>query len=169
MTLLSSFAPVINQNCRVLILGSMPGVASLQKQQYYAHPRNAFWSIINELLGVDKSKSYEDACSLLNNTGVAVWDVLKACRRSGSLDSNIESLSESANDFVSFFTEHQSIRAVFFNGRAAEKMFQKHVLTAVAKKFPDLFYHRLPSTSPAYAAMRFDEKLKYWRKITEYL
>ena len=169
MTLLTGFEPVIKDNCRVLILGSMPGVASLQKQQYYAHPRNAFWPILNELLNIDKSKTYEESCSSLNTRGVAVWDVLKACKRSGSLDSNIESISESANDFEVFFAEYKTIRTVFFNGGAAEKLYKKHVLDLANSKHPGLIYHRLPSSSPAYAAMSYDEKLRHWQKIKEYL
>ncbi len=169
MTLLTGFEAVIKGNCRVLILGSMPGIASLQKQQYYAHPRNAFWPIINELLNIDKSKTYAESCSLINASGVAVWDVLKACKRSGSLDSNIESKSESANDFEKLFAEYKTIRAVFFNGSTAEKLYKKHVSSLVDRKYPELIYHRLPSSSPAYAAMNYDEKLKQWQKIVEYL
>jgi len=169
MTLLAGFEPVINENCRVLILGSMPGVVSLQKQQYYAHPRNAFWPIIMELLDIDKSKTYEESCSLLNTSGVAVWDVLKACKRVGSLDSNIESVSESANDFEKLFAEYKTIRAIFFNGGTAEKLYNKHVLGLANNKYSDLIYHRLPSSSPAYAAMSYEEKLKQWKKIVEYL
>jgi hypoxanthine-DNA glycosylase len=169
MTLLTGFEPVIKDNCRVLILGSMPGVASLQKQQYYAHPRNAFWPILNELLNIDKSMIYEESCSLLNSRGVAVWDVLKACKRSGSLDSNIESLSENANDFEKLFTEYKTVRAIFFNGGTAEKLYKKHVSSLEGSKHPGLVYHRLPSSSPAYAAMSYKEKLKRWRKISEYL
>ena len=169
MTLLTGFDAVIKDNCRVLILGSMPGMASLQKQQYYAHPRNAFWPIVSELFALDENKPYEEKCSLLNTRGVAVWDVLKACRRVGSLDSNIESISENANDFENLFVEYKTIRAVFFNGGAAEKLYKKHVLGLANDKYNDLIYHRLPSSSPAYAAMSFDEKLKQWQKIKEYL
>ncbi len=153
----------------MLILGSMPGVASLQKQQYYAHPRNAFWPIINELLAIDKSNTYEESCSLLNASGVAVWDVLKACKRSGSLDADIETISEKANNFVNFFAEYKDIRAVFFNGGTAEKLYKKHVLNLANDKHLDLIYHRLPSSSPAYASMSYEEKLKQWQKIKEYL
>jgi TDG/mug DNA glycosylase family protein len=167
--LLSGFEPVINENCRVLILGSMPGITSLQKEQYYAHPRNAFWPIIFELLDIEKSKSYEDKCSLLNAHGLAIWDVLRDCRRSGSLDSNIETASENANDFVKLFAMHKAIRAVFFNGAAAENLYKKHVQAAVYYCHAGLIYHRLPSSSPAYAAMSYPEKLKRWQKINEYL
>lgn len=167
--MLTGFEPVIKENCRVLILGSMPGIASLQKQQYYAHPRNAFWPIIFELLDIEKSKPYEESCFLLNASGVALWDVLQACRRAGSLDSNIESPSENANDFVGFFASYKAIKAVFFNGGAAEKLYKKHVLKRANEKHPGLVYHRLPSSSPAYAAMSVEEKLKHWQKILEYL
>ncbi|MCK5361170.1 MAG: DNA-deoxyinosine glycosylase [Gammaproteobacteria bacterium] len=167
--MLSGFEPVVQDNCRVLILGSMPGVASLQKQQYYAHPRNAFWAIISELLSIEDNKTYEQRCCLLKNSGVAVWDVLKACRRPGSLDSNIEPASESANDFERLLIENKSIRAVFFNGAAAERLYRKHVLKLVNSKHPELVYHCLPSSSPAYASMTYEEKLKHWHKIIEYI
>jgi TDG/mug DNA glycosylase family protein len=169
MTMLTGFEPVIAENCRVLILGSMPGVASLQKQQYYAHPRNAFWPIICELLRIEKDNTYEGKCSLLGFYGVAVWDVLKACKRPGSLDSNIESTSVSANDFEKLLLKYKTVRAVFFNGGAAEKLYKKHVLKLAVNVGNDLVYHRLPSSSPAYAAMSFEEKLKHWQKILEYL
>ena len=169
MSLLSGFEPVIEGNCRALILGSMPGVASLQQQQYYAHPRNVFWPIIYELFHIEKEKAYEQRCSFLNARGIALWDVLKTCKRSGSLDSNIDPGSESANDFEKLFAEYESIRVIFFNGGAAEKLYKKHVLKRTTDMNYGLIYHRLPSSSPAYAAMSYPEKLKRWQKIKEYL
>jgi len=165
MTLLNSFGPVIKKNCRVLILGSMPGVASLQEQQYYAHPRNVFWLIMEEIFGIDRGSNYDERCTKLTDRGLGVWDVLKMCRRPGSLDSSIETASEQANDFVRLFSDYRSIRAVFFNGGAAERLYKKHVLKLDETHQYDLLYQRLPSTSPAYAAMRFDGKLELWRRI----
>ncbi len=165
MTLLRSFDPVVQKNCRVLILGSMPGVASLRQQQYYAHPRNAFWPIMEELLGIERGSDYDERCTRLTDCGLAVWDVLKTCNRVGSLDSSIETATEQANDFAQLFSAHRSIRCVYFNGGTAERLYKKHVLCQKEIYSCELRYQRLPSTSPAYAAMRFDEKLEQWRII----
>ena len=169
MTLLKGFEPVIRSNCRVLVLGSMPGVASLQQQQYYAHPRNAFWPIMEELFAIDKSMEYAKRCSMLSSEKIGLWDVLNACKRDGSLDSRIETSSELANDFDRLFSSHHSISAVFFNGATAERLYKKHILSSEFMQDQDLFYFRLPSTSPAYAAMTFNEKLEQWRRILDYL
>ena len=151
------------------MLGSMPGVASLQQQQYYAHPRNAFWPIMEELFAIDKNSEYAERCSMLSSKKIALWDVLKACKREGSLDSRIDAYSELPNDFDRIFLAHQSINAVFFNGTTAERLYKKHILSSEFMQDQDLFYYRLPSTSPAYAAMTFGEKLEQWRRIFEHL
>ena len=169
MTLLKGFEPVIRRNCRVLVLGSMPGVASLQQQQYYAHPRNAFWPIMEELFAIDKNSEYAERCSMLCSKKIALWDVLKACKRKGSLDSRIDAYSELANDFDRIFSAYQSINAVFFNGATAERLYKKHILGTGLVEDKRMFYCRLPSTSPAYAAMTFNEKLQHWRRIFEHL
>jgi TDG/mug DNA glycosylase family protein len=163
MTVLTSFEPIITKNCKVLIVGSMPGVASLQMHQYYAHPRNAFWPIMTEIYGIELGSTYEERCSSLSAKGAGIWDVLKSCRRQGSLDSNIESASEQANDFESLFSKHRSIRTVIFNGGTAERLYKKHILSSPMVKNQNLSYQRLPSTSPAYASMKFVEKLEQWR------
>ncbi|MGB5224457.1 MAG: DNA-deoxyinosine glycosylase [Arenicellales bacterium] len=169
MTQIAGFEPIIKKNCRVLVLGSMPGVASLQQQQYYAHPRNAFWPIMEELLAIDNSEEYAKRCSMLSSEKIALWDVLKSCKRTGSLDSRIETNSEQANDFDRLFTVYDSIRAVFFNGGTAERLYKKHILRSEFMQKKDLLYYRLPSTSPAYASMTFDEKLGQWRRMLDYL
>jgi len=169
MTLLSGFEPVIEKTCRVLVLGSMPGVASLQKHQYYAHPRNAFWPIMEELFGIEQSREYLERCSMLSSGGVGVWDVLKACKRTGSLDSSIEADSEQGNDFTRIFSNYTDIQAVFFNGGTAERLYKRHVLHSEMVQQYDLHYHRFPSTSPAYASMHYEEKLDQWRRMLDYL
>jgi TDG/mug DNA glycosylase family protein len=158
-----SFAPVENANARILILGSMPGRASLQAGQYYAHPRNLFWRILGELLGVSPALPYERRIRALKAAHIALWDVLESCEREGSLDADIDDASLLPNDFASFFLRHPRITHVFFNGAKAEACYRTRVLPAV--RLRPLQYHRLPSTSPAHASMSLEQKLKAWRVI----
>lgn len=159
---LQSLAPVVNTDARVLILGSMPGAASLAQQQYYAHPRNAFWPIMASLYGFAADLPYAIRLQQLTAQGVALWDVLAHCERQGSLDSAIR--NEQANDFDSFFTSHPHIHLIAFNGGKALQSFQKHVEPHLVRPIPHLL--ALPSTSPAYAAMPFSQKLQLWQQIT---
>lgn len=161
-----SFPPVARADARVLILGSMPGVASLQATQYYAHPRNAFWPIMAQLLGFAPDADYPTRLAALQAAGVALWDVLGSCRREGSLDTAIERDSEVANDFPAFFATHPAIHQVFFNGSAAEAAFRRHVLGQLAT--PPVLT-RLPSTSPAHAGRRLADKLTDWQVILQAL
>ena len=115
-----SFAPIAAPGATVLILGSMPGRASLLAGQYYAHPRNAFWPIMGELFGAGPELPYARRVRVLARAGVAVWDVLASCTRGGSLDSDIDPGSIVANDFASFFRAHPRIERVYFNGAMAE-------------------------------------------------
>ncbi len=165
---LYSFPPSASAHARVLILGSMPGVASLAASQYYAHPRNQFWPILSALLQCDLvAQPYLQRLQALNDRGLALWDVLQACRRPGSLDANIAVDSISANNFQDFFQRQPLIRHVFFNGAAADRHFKQHVLRQ--QTLPSLQYQRLPSTSPAHAALDFAGKLAAWRAIAEIL
>lgn len=157
---LESFPPLVAAGARILILGNMPGVASLEARQYYAHPRNAFWPITGALFGVDPAAPYTERVAALTAAGVAVWDVLKHCRRIGSLDASVEPDSMVPNDFDAFFAPHPGITHVYFNGAAAEKNYRRLVTAGGA-----LCYRRLPSTSPAHTA-RYDAKLAAWRQIT---
>jgi hypoxanthine-DNA glycosylase len=158
MQRLNSFPPVADRNARILILGSMPGQRSLDTQQYYAHPHNAFWKIMGEVVGAQPQLPYEQRLERLEQAGIALWDVLHSCTREGSLDSDIQ--HEQANDFATFFTCHPHITRVFFNGGKAEQSFRKFVLKEQA--LPELEFLRLPSTSPAHAGMRYEEKLRLW-------
>lgn len=160
-----SFPPIAAPNARVLILGSMPGVASLEAQRYYAHPRNAFWPIVAELFGFEAGLAYDQRCERLRGSRVAVWDVLRACRREGSLDSAIEKDSEEPNVFGEFLAEHQAIRLVAFNGQKAETAFRRHVVPFLDPATREgLSLVRLPSTSPAHAGRSLEEKLAVWRE-----
>lgn len=156
-----SFAPIADANAQVLILGSMPGRASLAAGQYYAHRQNAFWRILCELLRIDPSSAYEARAQALKSARIALWDVLQSCTREGSLDAAIERDTQIANDFRSFFDAHEQIKRVCFNGATAEACFNRHVLPEIEKR--SIRYVRLPSTSPAHAAMSFEHKLEAWR------
>ena len=167
MTTLYSFAPIVDQNAEILILGSMPGQASLDAGQYYAHPQNAFWRILGELLDFDPAViSYTEKTNALRSTRIALWDVLQSCRRQGSLDSSIEIQSQTVNDFQTFFQEYSRIRSVFFNGGKAESCFKRFVLK---ENIPGLMQRvklvRLPSTSPANAALSYAHKRDQWHRM----
>lgn len=154
---LRSFAPIADRGARVLILGSMPGVASLRAKQYYAHPQNQFWRILSALLSLPVDLPYAKRVEALKTHGIALWDVLRSCERVGSLDSAIR--EEEPNDFARFFGKHSRIERVLFNGAKAEAIFRHHGL---AEKFAHLKYTRLPSTSPAHAGMNLQTKQAAW-------
>jgi hypoxanthine-DNA glycosylase len=162
---LHSFAPVSRADARVLILGSMPGVASLNAGQYYAQPRNLFWPIIGQLYGVDRSAHYPQRLAALIAHRVALWDVLESCQRPGSLDSSIRRSSARPNDFGRFFLGHPQVSAVFFNGKAAAELYRRLVLPTLEDRLAGLRHATLPSTSPANAGMTPGEKLAAWRVV----
>ena len=160
LTPLSGLAPIVNDTAKVLILGSMPGNMSLAKQQYYAHPRNAFWPIMAQLAEINLALPYADRVQQLQAKGYALWDVLAACQRQGSLDSAIRNAD--ANDFARFLAAHNQVDCIAFNGAKASQLFKKLVLPALTLPPPLL---TLPSTSPAHAAMSFSQKLSAWQQI----
>lgn len=165
--LISGFGPVADSMAQVLILGSMPSVASLHKQQYYGHRRNAFWPIMMRLFAESVDSDYQQRKQILLVNHVAVWDVLQSCQRRGSLDANIDAESIKTNDFITFYREHKAIRQVFFNGGMAEKVYKQRVLPRLGDEFAYLEYRRLPSTSPAHAAMSLSQKCEAWRVIRD--
>jgi hypoxanthine-DNA glycosylase len=165
MPYIHSFAPIEDMAARVLILGSMPGKESLRAGQYYAYPRNAFWPIMGDLVGVKPTLSYEARTQLLKVANIALWDVLASCTRHSSLDADIDKDSISPNDFEEFFLNHPSITHVFFNGAMAEKCFHRYAKLGL--EFRALQYKRLPSTSPANASMTYNQKLNAWKVIIE--
>jgi hypoxanthine-DNA glycosylase len=160
------FPPVVCAGARVLILGSMPGVMSLARQQYYAQPRNAFWPIMGELFSAAPELSYPKRLQRLCRSGIALWDVLQSCERDGSLDSNIVMKTAETNNFVRLFSDHPGIDRVFFNGATAEKIFVRRVLPILDERLVrPVALVSLPSTSPAHAAMSFAEKLSRWSVV----
>ena len=153
------FGPVAREDARILILGSLPGQRSLQAGQYYAHPQNAFWKIMQDL--TDASGTYEQRCDVLCEHRIALWDVLATSVRPGSMDADIAMDTAKANDFNEFFMRHSEIERVCFNGQKAGRMFERLVVLDEAAG-PRQF-ETLPSTSPAYASMTYAAKLAKWR------
>jgi TDG/mug DNA glycosylase family protein len=159
------FPPIAARNATTLILGSLPGRKSLQMQQYYAHPQNAFWKIVARVFEAEPTLPYARRVRLLKEHQIALWDVLAAAERPGSLDSDIVTGTAAVNDFGQFFRTHQEIRRVFFNGRKAEQLYQRRVLPTLGVAFQHIEYRCLPSTSPAHAGMSFAAKLAQWKVI----
>ena len=158
---LRGFAPLSDARARVLVLGSMPGIASLRLGQYYGHPRNAFWPIMATLFGFDAHAPYAERVAALLEHRVAVWDVLAACERKGSLDADIVATSMMPNDFTDFFDHHRGIVRICCNGSAAHQLYLRLVVPYVKPKRPvDII--RLPSTSPAFAGMSVENKKRAW-------
>jgi TDG/mug DNA glycosylase family protein len=157
------FPPIASPDARILILGSMPGVASLTAGEYYAHPRNAFWPIMGELIGAGPELAYAARVRRLTARRIAVWDVLQSCVRGGSLDSSIDEDSIVPNDFAAFFAKHRKIARVYFNGGTAERVFRRYVLADLGERAAGIAIARLPSTSPAHAGRSFQQKLHAWR------
>ena len=160
---IQGFPPLVAPDARQLILGSMPGKASLAAERYYAHPRNVFWPIMGELFDAGPALPYEARVARLLAAGIAVWDVMATCERQGSLDADIIPATVRPNDFGAFFAVHRSIETIYFNGAAAEQAFRRLVL-------PDLpvlglALVRLPSSSPAHAAVDYLAKLAAWSVI----
>jgi hypoxanthine-DNA glycosylase len=158
--LLRGFPPIVDDLATVLILGSFPSVQSLTVGQYYANPRNSFWHIMSQLYGFEPTAPYDDRVSALQAQHIALWDVLRECRRAGSADARIDPNSMVVNDFAALFTDHPKIVRVYFNGAKAAQLFARFAGDRNAR----LHYQRLPSTSPAHA-VRADTKLAAWRTI----
>lgn len=159
-TRINSFPPIIQEGCRILILGSIPSITSLEKFQYYGHKQNDFWPMMFSLFNEPYTDDYIKKQNLLLLHGIALWDVLGSCERKGSLDSNI--IDETPNDIVGLVSRYPTIEYVFFNGGKAYESFKKY--------FPSLLSEKqcfmMPSTSPAYT-LKKEEKRKQWRKILD--
>ena len=151
------FGPVWREDAQVLILGSMPSVESLHQSFYYAHPRNAFWPMIADILGESSPDGVEEKKQLLIRHRIALWDTVASCERSGSLDSAIRAAE--ANDFEWLYARCPNIRHVLFNGGTSEQLYRR----MVAKEDARFRFARLPSTSPAYT-LRYEEKRAAWER-----
>lgn len=154
---INAFPPILPKRAHTLILGSMPGGKSLELNQYYAHPQNQFWCFMGDIFGALPSLPYEERIKILKQQGIAVWDVLKACSRYGSMDANIK--DPVVNDFERFYQENPSIKLVVFDSGTAENFYKRLVLPTLSK---ELNYRRVPSPSPAHARMNYETKRILW-------
>lgn len=156
----NGFAPIVRDDARVLILGSLPGISSLQQQQYYAHPQNSFWRIQQSLFNIPAQASYIERCEQLMKNHIALWDVCQSAQRAGSLDNAINTSSVIANDIAGLLQSCMHIELIALNGNAALQLFKRHI-----PLHRPIGLLALPSTSPAHARLRFEEKLALWQKI----
>lgn len=153
--MINSFPAFIDSNTKILILGTMPGIASLTKQEYYANPRNHFWRIMYTLFDtLPVSDSFEEKIQLLQKNKIGLWDVLENCERKGSLDIHIKNHKE--NDFEMLFKQYPTIHTIVFNGKESHKYFIKKF-----GQIEGITYYVMPSTSPA-NTISFENKLKIW-------
>ncbi len=163
INMIYSFEPIVSDNCKVLLLGTMPGVESLRKQQYYSYKYNVFWRIIYALFSREPDEKYENRKTFLLDHDIAVWDVLMACEREGSSDSDIK--QPVPNDFISLYQQYPNIRSVCFNGGPACRLYSRFVNKKGEIDTSHTFY-TLPSTSPAYT-INFEKKLEQWRLLLQ--
>lgn len=159
-----SFAPLVDDECRVLILGSMPGRRSLDMQEYYAHPQNRFWRLLALLLNEEMPTNYNDKCALLLRHHIALWDTLGYCEREGSLDSDIK--NEQPNAVCELLAVQPQIKAVFCNGGKAAAAFKRYFAKGLPREI-DVYY--FSSTSPANARKRLDDLVQEWQILLQYL
>lgn len=156
-----SFPPIIDTTSKILILGSIPGVKSLEKQQYYGHPQNKFWKIIFHLLNEKFTDNYAEKINILKKHKIALWDTIDSCERKGSLDSEIK--NEEVNQIPELVEQYPNIKAIFCNGGKSYKSLQK-----ILNKNFKIPVFLLPSTSPLHT-VSFERKLEDWKKILEHL
>ncbi|MEN6517361.1 MAG: DNA-deoxyinosine glycosylase [Methanospirillum sp.] len=162
--LLAGFTPEAGPYPAVLVLGSFPSVIARRERAYYANPHNHFWPIVEALFGIPLTLSYRERVAALNERGIALWDTVDACRQEGSMDHTIR--DPVLADVAGWLAAHPSVRLVAVNGRTAER-FLKRALRGRAVA-PSVRIAVLPSTSPANAGTRFQEKVCSWSVLREY-
>lgn len=158
---ITSFPHIISKSSKILILGSAPGVKSLEMQQYYAHPQNQFWKILFHLFDEEYTVDYKVRTALLHKHGIALWDMIDSCEREGSSDAKIR--NEEHNDVLQLITDYPNIQAIFSNGQKSAKEARK-----MLGKDLKILFEVLPSTSPLHT-IGFEKKLEAWRIIKDYL
>ncbi len=158
---LSGLPPIVGPGTRLLILGSFPSVASLQAQQYYGHPQNHFWKILQALWPADPlpgREQYAARCAWVLARGLGIWDVYASCEREGSLDTAIRKAE--VNDFAALKSQCPRLQLIVHNGGESYKHAKLVRASLGAEHFPLV---KLPSTSPANASWSFERKLAAWR------
>ena len=159
-----AFAPILGARPRLLILGSLPGIASLRAGEYYAHPRNQFWPIMDALFSARVDAPYARRVAALRAAGVCVWDVLAEATRPGSADAAIDPATARANDIRGLLLRHRSIALVAFNGGGAHRLFTRLVLPGIApRSISTLWFVTLTATSPANARLTPAAKRRRWQ------
>ncbi|WOF16092.1 DNA-deoxyinosine glycosylase [Methanoplanus sp. FWC-SCC4] len=161
------FLPVAGKNPRILILGSFPGVISLEKHEYYGNKRNHFWKIMEEITGIDSNMSYEKKTDMLKEKGIALWDVLMKCKREGSSDNSIKEVVP--NDIESFLQNNPTIKCIVLNGKSGAGKWFKKTQKSLFEKYPDIEILEMVSTSPANALYSFNRKKEEWIYIKKWI
>ncbi len=155
----TGFSPNIDDKCTHIILGSMPSVASLGAQQYYAHPQNRFWPMMARILEHGPAPvDYQERLAMLLRHHIALWDAIAACDRPGSMDADIK--NEQGNDFFALLAKYPHIHTICFNGSKSYQCFQKYNKPLLSR--PGLNFYPLPSTSPANARWNMDRLIDAW-------
>ncbi|WP_152640440.1 DNA-deoxyinosine glycosylase [Xanthomonas sp. MUS 060] len=167
--LLQGLPAQIRDDCRVLVLGSMPGAASLQQARYYAHPRNRFWPLMATLCGFDPALDEMQRLRALHLAGIGLWDVIGQCQRRGSLDAAIVRGSEVPNPLPQRIAQLQHLCAIACNGAAAARAFARFVQPQLLPRDPPLHLLKLPSTSPANAGFALPRLLQAWMPLRAWL
>lgn len=168
MTRVHSIEPIIGLNPRILILGSMPGIISINAAQYYANPRNLFWTVLADLFGIDIDCAYDSKVEQIQQLPMILWDTLKACHREGSLDSRILNTDIEANDIKALLSRYPTVQAIAFNGGASAKYFDRLVKPQLPTDM-SVELLKMPSTSPANAGMKREKKLELWRRLSAFI
>lgn len=163
----TGFAPIAAPDATVLILGSLPSQLSLQKQEYYGNPQNAFWRVMGDLFDAGPESTYANRVLTLQRNGIAVWDVLLSSVRHGSMDAAIDISTAKPNDFAAFFAAHPNLELICFNGKKAQQLYERLVAPRIGGNIGGLKFKSMPSTSPAYASMSIEEKVRQWSFVTQ--
>lgn len=163
----TGLAPLLCDNPRILVLGSLPGDRSLELQEYYGHARNRFWKVIAAVAGEDEPVSYEEKKAMLRRADIALWDIYQAAEREGSLDADIR--HGAFNDILGLLKEYPTIRTIACNGRTAENAFAAYLKAHASQAgtvMHDIEVHPMPSTSPANAGWTLDRLVEKWKLIS---
>lgn len=159
---LHGLPPIVDQRSVLLVLGSFPSVKSLEKREYYGHPQNHFWLLMEQGFGIDRTLRYEERVAALLGSRVAVWDVIESCRRPGSADQAIE--EPEVNHLELLLGRHPRIQHVALNGTTAYQTLRRHIPELLERQ--GLAFHRLPSSSPRLPLQR---KVEAWSEVRDWL